>query len=73
MSNEEGLMSMAFHPGFKTNGLFYIYYNQENTDAALHFPRRSVISEMKVSATNANGPTFPPNAFCWKCRSLFQS
>src|SRR5580692_7292202 len=27
--NEDGLMSIAFHPGFKTNGLFYIYYNQK--------------------------------------------
>src|ERR1700677_3655023 len=45
--NEEGLMSIAFHPGFKTNGLFYIYYNQQD-------PRRSVISEMKVSATDSN-------------------
>jgi glucose/arabinose dehydrogenase len=46
LSNEEGLLSMAFHPGFKTNGLFYIYYNQ-------HAPsRQSVISEFKVSETN---------------------
>ena len=22
-------MSIAFHPGFKTNGLFYIYYTQK--------------------------------------------
>jgi glucose/arabinose dehydrogenase len=43
--NEEGLLSLAFHPGFKTNSLFYIYYNQQN-------PRRSVISEFKVSATD---------------------
>ena len=28
--NEDGLMSIAFHPGFTTNGLFYIYYNQKN-------------------------------------------
>ncbi|HEY3914526.1 MAG TPA: PQQ-dependent sugar dehydrogenase [Verrucomicrobiae bacterium] len=55
ISNEEGLMSIAFHPGFKTNGLFYIYYNQENSPHGRSFyPRRSVISEMKVSATNAN-------------------
>jgi len=45
--NEEGLLSLAFHPQFKTNGLFYIYYNQQN-------PRRSVISEFKVSATDPN-------------------
>ena len=54
--NEDGLMSIAFHPGFKTNGLFYIYYNQENpADQNLkpqNFPFRSVVSEFKVSATD---------------------
>jgi glucose/arabinose dehydrogenase len=39
------LLGLAFHPGFKTNSLFYIYYSQQN-------PRRSVISEFKVSATD---------------------
>ncbi len=50
---EEGLLSMAFHPGFKTNGLFYVYYNQQNPKPkeAL-YPRRSVISEFKVSASD---------------------
>jgi glucose/arabinose dehydrogenase len=52
MTDEEGLMSIAFHPGFKTNGLFYVYYNQENTGGHSFFPRRSVISEMRVSAEN---------------------
>ena len=47
MENEEGLLGMAFHPGFKTNGLFYIYYSQQN-------PKRSVVSEFKVSATDPN-------------------
>jgi quinoprotein glucose dehydrogenase len=46
-ANEEGLLSVAFHPGYKTNGTFYIYYNQQN-------PRRSVISEMKVAADDPN-------------------
>lgn len=45
--NEEGLLSLAFHPQFKTNGLFYVYYTQ-------HDPRRSIVSEFKVSATDSN-------------------
>jgi glucose/arabinose dehydrogenase len=43
-SLEQGLLSLAFHPGFKSNGLFYIYYSQQN-------PRRCLLSEMKVSAS----------------------
>ena len=27
--NECGLLSLAFHPGFATNRLFYVYYNQK--------------------------------------------
>jgi glucose/arabinose dehydrogenase len=45
-----GLMSMAFHPGFKTNGLFYIFYSQENSNRTGQFPGRNVISEFKVSS-----------------------
>lgn len=54
--NEDGLLSLAFHPGYATNGLFYVYYNQKNNedkcDQPLNFPFRSVISEFKVSATD---------------------
>jgi quinoprotein glucose dehydrogenase len=56
MDNECGLLSLAFHPGFNTNHLFYIYYNQRNpqnqNSKPLNFPIRSVISEFKVSDTN---------------------
>jgi len=44
--NEEGLLGLAFHPSFETNGLFYIYYTQ-------HDPRRSVVSEFKASGAAA--------------------
>jgi glucose/arabinose dehydrogenase len=43
--NEEGLLGIAFHPGFAANHLFYVYYNG-------HDPRRSIISEFKVGADN---------------------
>jgi quinoprotein glucose dehydrogenase len=56
--NECGLLSLAFHPGFATNKLFYVYYNQRNAAGQhtqpLNFPIRSVISEFKVSETNAD-------------------
>jgi glucose/arabinose dehydrogenase len=51
---EQGLISIAFHPNFKNNGLFYIYYNQENSNQHSLYPYRSVISEMKVSADDTN-------------------
>ncbi len=61
VNNEEGLLSIAFHPQFKTNGLFYVYYNQQNdfnheNDRGEHpfYPRRSIISEFKVSANDPN-------------------
>ncbi len=47
-----GLLSMAFHPGYKTNGLFYIFYSQQNSNQSGLFHWRSVISEFKVSATD---------------------
>ncbi|MEY4916481.1 MAG: Quinoprotein glucose dehydrogenase precursor [Verrucomicrobiota bacterium] len=56
--NECGLLSLAFHPGFATNHLFYVYYNQSNPEDAnakpLNFPLRTVISEFAVSTNDAN-------------------
>ena len=51
---EEGLLSLAFHPDFKSNGLCYIYYNQLNSNQNSLYPRRSVISELKVSTEDTN-------------------
>lgn len=46
--NEEGLLGLAFHPKYKENGEFFIYYN--TTDA----PHTCVISRFRVSASNPN-------------------
>lgn len=43
--NEEGLLGLAFHSQYKTNGYFYVNYTANNPD-------RTVISRFKVSATN---------------------
>ena len=46
-SEEEGLLCMAFHPRFKENGRFYVYYCVEE-------PRHTVLSEFRVSKTDPN-------------------
>lgn len=46
--NEEGLLGFAFHPQYKRNGQFFVYYT--TTDA----PHTSVVSRFKVSNDNPN-------------------
>lgn len=45
--NEEGLLGLAFHPDYQTNGYFYVNYSASN-------PRRTVISRFEVSSDNPN-------------------
>lgn len=42
---EMGLLGLAFHPQFQTNGYFYVNYTANN-------PRRTVVSRFRVSSTN---------------------
>jgi glucose/arabinose dehydrogenase len=48
--SEKGLLGLAFHPQFKTNGKFYIYYSApfENKN----YDHKSIVAAYKVSSTN---------------------
>ena len=46
--NEEGFLGMTFHPMYKTNGEFFVYYT--TTDS----PHTTVVSRFKVSKDNPN-------------------
>jgi glucose/arabinose dehydrogenase len=45
--NEEGLLGLAFHPKFKENKQFFIYYSADD-----HGARHSVVSRFTVSRTD---------------------
>ncbi len=45
--NEEGLLGLAFHPKYKENGQFFVYYSAN--DEKQGHRRRSVVSRFKVS------------------------
>ncbi len=45
--NEEGLLGLAFHPKFRENGQFFVYYTSSRKE-----PHTSVISRFRVSPTD---------------------
>ena len=49
--NEEGLLGLAFHPKFKENGQFFVYYSQKPTKENPHV---TAISRFRVSADDPN-------------------
>ena len=63
--DERGLLSLAFHPHFKANGKFYVFYTAPpppggptqqtgNTGLPMTWDNTTRVSEFKVSASNAN-------------------
>ena len=51
--DERGLLGLAFHPGYATNGYFFVYYSRSATTAAgsgLH----QQLARFSVSSTNAD-------------------
>ena len=50
-SGERGLLSMAFHPDYKNNGFFYVYYTNANGD--LELGRYRVSANANVADANS--------------------
>jgi glucose/arabinose dehydrogenase len=48
--SEKGLLGLVFHPQFKTNGKFYIYYSAPTDEKGMD--NKSVIAECRVSSQN---------------------
>ena len=46
-NNEEGLLALAFHPHYETNGLLFVYYSASN-------PLRNVLARYRVAAADSN-------------------
>lgn len=52
---ERGLLGLAFHPEYKSNGKFYVYYSAPlRSTAPKEWNCTSVIAEYKVSASDTN-------------------
>ena len=48
-SNEEGLLGLAFHPNYKQNGEFFVYYTSADIKS-----RKSIVSRFHVSKDDAD-------------------
>ncbi len=52
MYSERGLLGIAFHPNFKTNRKFYVYYSAESK--IKKSDHKSIVAEYLVSSSNNN-------------------
>jgi glucose/arabinose dehydrogenase len=56
--DERGVLSLAFHPDFKTNGKFYVFYTAPpragGPQTGVNWNNLTRVSEFKVSSSNAN-------------------
>jgi glucose/arabinose dehydrogenase len=53
VGGEEGLLGLAFHPGYATNGFFYVFYTGPATTSA-GTGRHDILARYQVSGPNPN-------------------
>ena len=53
VGGEEGLLGLAFHPGYATNGFFYVFYTGPATTTA-GSGRHDILARFKFSVSNTN-------------------
>ncbi|MFO1477585.1 MAG: PQQ-dependent sugar dehydrogenase [Verrucomicrobiota bacterium] len=53
-TDERGLLGLAFHPGYATNGLFYVYYTGTATTTLATNALHDILARYQVSSTDAN-------------------
>jgi hypothetical protein len=53
VGGEEGLLGLAFHPGYVSNGYFYVFYTGTTTTSA-GSGRHDILSRFQVSGSNPN-------------------
>ena len=64
--DERGLLSLAFHPNFQTNGKFYVFYTAPpragGPQAGVNWNNLTRISEFKVLLPTSTRLTLPQSA-----------
>jgi glucose/arabinose dehydrogenase len=51
--NEQGLLGLAFHPGYETNRRFYVYYTNNSGDQVVREFRRSATNPRRATRTGS--------------------
>jgi glucose/arabinose dehydrogenase len=62
--NEEGMLGMAFHPKYKDNGQFFVYYTAKDNHT-------SIVSRFTVSKDDANKADPASETVIWKLKQPF--